>query len=490
MKNDMTIGTNFLTRALLAVLLVGLLTTHGNSQTTTAPTLRLSVVDTQGILVPGATVVLNTQGSELEAIRVTTDDGTVTFENLEPGTSKVTVKATGFVTLEKSITVKENQSNNFTLSITPTPIKDALQGSAMCGGVPCLKDKIESLRLEIPWRIARGFQYEYKRNEQPGTVQVSSEGVTEFKPNPQDNLHQHTLTFKFAELFPERLSLFKRGSDYLKKNPGAAGEAADGGLAELLCDDDPLITCITKGGNWFKRALMGTTISASLSQRSLVQQQILVEPTFSKKNQFSGGFVFDPAKIFPSVSNWRGTFDEIQRIDKAVALVGAKDVDVLKLRPWKQWWSFIFPKVEFKILTQFDFVKIGSILVEAPFPERALNTWTFTWDLTRLIPDTKNRIDEDAIYETLDVLKSTLGTEDKSWKKLCVIQIGGEGKARELKDLHPVFSAKTCQELADKVLNAQTYQLSCAHTDGARQDGAAISPKLPPELPTPNLCNW
>jgi hypothetical protein len=87
MKNDMTIGTNFLTRALLAVLVIGLLTSHGKSQTTTAHTLRLSVVDAQGVFVPGALVVLERNGSQQELIGVTTEDGTVTFENLEPARS-------------------------------------------------------------------------------------------------------------------------------------------------------------------------------------------------------------------------------------------------------------------------------------------------------------------------------------------------------------------------------------------------------------------
>lgn len=47
---------------------------------------------------------------------------------------------------------------------------------------------------------------------------------------------------------------------------------------------------------------------------------------------------------------------------------------------------FCCTQVEFKILTQFDFIKYKGSLIEAPFRERALNTWTFTWDLTRLIP--------------------------------------------------------------------------------------------------------
>jgi hypothetical protein len=481
MINHITIGSKFLSRAFFALSLIGLLTTHGNSQTATSLTLRLSVVDTQGTVVPRATVVLNRQGTDLEITGVTTDDGSVIFENLEPGTSKVTVKANGFATLEKSVTVSMNEDNDFTLSIAPTPLK-AVQNP--CGGaVPCLKEKINSLWLPIPLRIARLLQYEYKRTETPGTVQV---GI-DFIQNPQDDLHQHNITLKFAELFPDRLTMFKRGSDYLKKNPEAAGTAGDRELARAICDDDPLITCMTKGGNWFKRALMGSTISGSLGQRSLVQQQILVEPTFEKKYQVGGGFTFDPAKLFPSVSNWRGMLDEVQRIDKALALIGAKDVREGK-RPWEHRWSVIFPKVDFKILTQFDFVKVGGVLVEAPFPERALNTWTFSWDLTRLIPDTKNRIDEDAIYETLDVLKSTLGKAD-GWKKRCVIQIAGEPTPRIIKDLHPGFSADSCQELA-QIMLAQTYQLSCVKEGSVNDDGNAVAPSVAPARTINNYCKW
>ena len=163
MKNHTMIGSKFFSRTFFALTLVGLLAVHGKSQTITSQT------------------------------------------------------------SEKSETVNGNQSKNFTFSVEPTPTKDTVQRGAMCGGVLCLKEKINSLWLPIPWRIARLFQYEYKLSETPGTVQIGAD----FKETPQDYLHQHTLTLKFAELFPDRLTMFKRGSDYLKKNPGAA---ADGGL--------------------------------------------------------------------------------------------------------------------------------------------------------------------------------------------------------------------------------------------------------------------
>src|SRR5204863_6333771 len=106
---------NFLNPALLAILLIGLLTSHGNSQTTTSLTLRLRVVDTQGCAIPGATVVLKREGPDQEITGVTTAAGTVNFVNLQPGTNKVTVRKTGFATLEQSVTVSVNQSNDFTL---------------------------------------------------------------------------------------------------------------------------------------------------------------------------------------------------------------------------------------------------------------------------------------------------------------------------------------------------------------------------------------
>lgn len=382
---------------------------------------------------------------------------------------------------EKSAPVNLNEDNDFRFTIAPTPPQNR-PGCPGTTAVPCLDDKINSLWLPIPLRFARLFQYEYKLTETPGTVLVG----TEFIQNPQDNLHQHTITWKFAELFPDRLSMFKRGSEYLKKNPEAAGTAGDKELARAICDDDPLITCMTKGGNWFKRAWMGTTISASLGQRSLVQQNIVVDPTFKKKYQFAGGFTFDPAKIFPSVSSYRAMLDEVSRVDKGMAVIGASDL-LKKERPWENRWSVIFPKVDFKILTQFDFVKLGGVLVEAPFPERALNTWTFTWDLTRLIPDTKNRIDEDAIKETLEVLKA-FGKADE-WKKHCVIQITGEAKARDLKDIHPAFSAESCQELA-KIMKAETYQLSCVKDGSSNDDGIAVAPDKPPARTANNYCKW
>ena len=475
MTNQMTtrVGTSCLNRALLALLCIGLLTSHGNSQTANSATLRFNVVDTLGSAVPGATVALKREGTGEEISQVTTADGTVTFLNPRPGNVTVTVKATKFATLQQDVTVSENQSSEFTLSIGPP-----------------IHAKLDSLRPGLAARFARGFQYQYQLNEQPETVFISQGSgvgeVTAFLRNRQDYLQQHTLTFKFSELFPDRLSTYKRGSDYLKKHP----EAADGELSETICGRKPLITCLAFGGSWWQRTLMGTSISASLAQRARVQQGVIVPfPTFGKKYQFSGGFVFDPAKLFPTATNWKTTFDDVQSIDKALALVGTSDV---QRQPWRQPWAAVIPKVEFKMITQFDFLKYNGALIEAPFPERALNTWTFTWDLTRAIPDTKNRIDEDAIHDGLHDLKSSLGRKEEKWTKWCRLKLANE--VRDIEDVHPASSAQSCQRVA-QIMNAEKYQLLCVlkDKDGKEKDrknGAETDPSMGPVKPDPNRCNW
>jgi Carboxypeptidase regulatory-like domain len=508
MKNHMTFrfGTNVSSRPVFALLLIGLLTAYGNSQTTTSLTLRIRLVDTQGSVVPGATVVLKREGTEQEITRITATDGTVTFANLQPGTTNLRVEATGFPTLEQSVTVSVNQSNDFILSIEPTPFKtatvsadgraaiergeapkDSAQDDIKCGGnIECITDKVRSLRLGVTGRFARGLQYQYQLNEQPGSLLVGSGAV--ILKNPEHYLQQHTLTFKFGELFPDRLYIFKRGSDYLKKYP----QAADAQLPELLCGDKPLITCLTKGGSWWQRALMGGSISVSLSERAAVQQGFIVtSPKFGKHYQVNGGFVFDPAKLFPTVVNWKSTFDDIQKIDNALALLGASDA--IEGRPWKQpWTAALLPKVEFKILSQFDFVKYNGILIAAPFPERALKTWSFTWDLTRVIPDTKSRIDADTLVEALRDLKSNLGRKkEPTPQKQCILHFPKDDR---VVDVQPIFSAESCQKLA-KLLEPEKYELSCELKGGpegrdVHDNGPKRAPSDSPVKPSGNLCRW
>lgn len=363
----------------------------------------------------------------------------------------------------------------------------------------CISEKVKSLQLNFGRRFARGLQYDLEVTEQTGTVlvEVDTGDDTFTRPfrNPQSYLQKHTFTLKFGELFPERLSIFKRGSEYLKKNP----QAADNQLAELLCRDQPLITCLTKGGSWWKRALMGTSVSLTLSERAKVVSNLFVtDPRFGKDFQVHGGFVFDPAKLFPSATNWKSTFDDVKNIDKALALLGTGDARSGR-QPWKQPWAAVFiPKVELKVLSQFDFIKNGGELREARFPNRALNTLKLTWDVARAIPDTKSRLDADAIVEALADLENNLGLEEElAWQKRCILhpsqEDGGLKKVREVKDLHPAFKAESCQELAT-YMKAGEYQLSCVKGKNketeVRDDGLKTARSVAPALPSQDKCNW
>jgi hypothetical protein len=239
---------------------------------------------------------------------------------------------------------------------------------------------------------------------------------------------------------------------------------------------------------------MGTSVNVSFSERAAVQQGVIVtSPTFGKHYQVNGGFVFDPAKLFPTATNWKSTFDEVQKIDKALALLGAGDVIPRQRPPWKQRWeAALIPKVDFKILSQFDFLKFEGALIQAPFPERALNTWTFTWDLTRMVPDTKSRVDADAITEALSALKSSLGRkEPPTCQKQCVLHLSPENRSV---DVQPAFSAESCQKLA-KIMKAETYQLSCVLKDKQGGDKECeVGPESRPDVlanrPQGNSCKW
>lgn len=460
MKKHMTFRRhmNVLNRASLAVLVLGVLTPLTNGQTNTSLTLRLNVLDTQGSVVPGATVVLNREAGDHELTGVTTDDGTVTFVHLEPGTRKVTVKATGFTKLEQRVTVRANERNDLTLSIRPTPIGSPIMNrddaatlehsdAAKDATDPIVK-KIKSLRPNLLGRFIRGFQYQYQISEQRAIALVElpleGETVPAIVRNPEKYLQKHTVSFKFSELFPDRLPMFKRGTEYAN---------ADAELKRWLCDDKPLITCLTKRRGW-KRVLMATSLEIYFSERQGVQEgRLVTSPRFGHDYQFNGGFVFDPAKLFPTATDWKATFDAVQGIDTALAVLESSD---LKEEPWKYWFGFMVPKIEFKILSQFDFVKFNGVLIRSPIQDRALTTFTLTWDLARMIPDTKTRLDASALIEAVDTLKNNLGQELST--KQCVLHFSSD-KPRRV-DVKPTFSAKSCERLAE-LYKADRHELDC-----------------------------
>lgn len=431
MKNYSTFRPciSLLNRAMLAVLLIGALTSLGQSQTTTSSS-------------PGS-------GNK-------TSDSELIFR-----TNPFTTAA---VNAEELTKIEPNQL------LPANPFDDACQGNPTC-----VEKRIKSLRLNIPARFARAFQYQYELNEQPGTLLVDIERDGETRTaqarNFQHYLQKHTFSLKLSELFPDRLAMFKRGASYRN---------GDGVTARLLCGNKPLITCLTKNGRWWQRFFMGITLEFSLSERPLVKDRLLViDEKFGKTYQPHGAFVFDPVKLFPNATNWKATLDAVQGIDKPLALIAAPDALQGK-EPWKKWWAFVVPKVEFKILSQFDFLKLDNVFIVPRFPERALNTWKFTWDLTRLIPDTQSRLDADAISQTLDSLKNSLGLDEP--KKQCILHYpNGDRKV----DVKPGFNVESCQQLA-KDLGAATYELSCVGV----ANGPATIPSLLAAKPNPNPCGW
>ncbi|HEX7176976.1 MAG TPA: hypothetical protein VF240_17075 [Pyrinomonadaceae bacterium] len=372
--------------------------------------------------------------------------------------------------------------------------KDYVKSGDTCVSEECFqfKRKVDSLPLGWPGRFARGLQYQYQRNEQTRSVLLSADVIID---NPQRYLSQHTLTLKFTELFPGRLPTYKRGNDYLKNYPGVTSDT----LNNLLCGDRPLITCLTKSGNWFERALMGTSVYVTLSERATIQQgTIVTSPRFGTPYQWNGGVTFDPAKLFPTATDWKGTFVEVQKIDGALAYLGAADARSGRRRPWETPWPAAFiPKVEFKRLSRFDFMKFQDVLIAAPFPSRALNTWTFTWDLTRVIPDTNSRFDADAIAEAL--LKLEKGFKHKeqptpTLQKQCILHFTNEDTPT---DVQSSSSAETCQAIA-KAVKAESYALACESREGSgeqmrvidRASGPLTRLVESPVKPARNFCKW
>lgn len=350
---------------------------------------------------------------------------------------------------------------------------------------------LKLLQPNLRARFARGFQYTYEVNEQPGTV-VLPNGT--FIKNPEHYLQKHSLTFKFGELFPsELLARVKRDYDYVTNNVAKGTEPIQ--LEGNVCGSTKLgiIKCLTNGGSWWQRALTGVSVTGGLSERQAVQQGFLItDQTFTKHYQITGAITFDPTKLFITATNWKNTLDVAQKMPRmfdANEDLAAAARDALNQ---KTPWEFVFiPKIQLKRESQFDFIKYQGTLIAAPFPERALNSLILSWDLTHVIADTKTRIDADAMrdYEKPKVQH----TSEQQGAKLCVTILG---TSKSYISVPLTFNAESCHELA-KNIKADQYALACELGDHELGDHVQIGPRInaaeapdDTKKPNPNSCRW
>ena len=288
-------------------------------------------------------------------------------------------------------------------------------------------------------RAARMLQFVEQQQELPSTIfaQVagSSTGPSTL-PNPQHYLASHSLAVNFKELFFSSSDLSS-----IYKSLGVVLRDSDGPQKIRDCPSDTeraghsTVRCLARARLKDKlgRALSGLTLNAGASQRSRYIQGILFTPQTFPDIDYTirGQLDFDPKTLFVSASDWSdaitilnsthlltvqdtwakqlGDLPSACRLNPAVTPreAGKQEfqvtrnfartcLDALAGRQgfWGKTLATLIPTVQFKKESQFDFIKQGgNLFVEDAFPEPSLNTFSFTFDLRRLVPSTKDRTD-------------------------------------------------------------------------------------------------
>jgi hypothetical protein len=404
---------------------------------------------------------------------------------------------------------------------------------------PCGEDKdtiqickgdLKLLQPDGLERFGRGFQYTFQRSEQPRSVVVGSGSTTEIIQNPEHYLNQHSLTFQFSELFPSSSDFATMVTRVYKDKLAAAEDKEEFAKKKVLLKmgcGEYIMTCLAAGSSTWKRALSGVKVTGSLSELQGVQLGVLVpEGAFSNHYQRTGEIDFDPTQIFITGTNWKTAMDALTKIipidpdklsesncfrpaggnvdtDKRKSCLAdfalGSRITGSKSRPYlDRTLAALIPTFQFKRISVFDFVKSSGVLIPGPYPETALNNYTATWDLRRLIAVTKARTDADAAiygYEnplSLNGVNKPSNTNKQPQiggdPKLCITYSGTAGSSVSVPS---TFSADSCYRFAKKI-SASRYALACVSSNdvliGTSIDGAtAPNDKAKPD---PNPCGW
>ncbi len=222
---------------------------------------------------------------------------------------------------------------------------------------------------------------------------------------------------------------------------------------------------------WFTRFKRGRKLLEVCSSVGGNDSRDGLHRIFGRDNTVAGQIDFDPTPLFITATNYKDSLNNLADIN--VAVPKEEDCFVRDTRPdhehcrrklssakitgnvsqkrehWDAVLQVAIPKFQFKRITQFDFVKNGGILIPAPFPEAALNNYTFTWDLRRVIAPTKTRLDAE---DTIGAYKPKA-----QGSKFCIPILAAHENYISVADS---FKIKDCRDLTDSI-HAPTYRLGC-----------------------------
>jgi hypothetical protein len=419
--------------------------------------------------------------------------------------------------------------------------------------------ELQPLELSPGGRIARAFQYQLGLVEQTGPIPGPTSGT--FLQPPEHYLIQHSLMFDFSELFLKSSDFANILKAYYEGviAPGKrlAPKNSEAVSLDQLCPKSSPLQCIADSGAWWKRALSGVTGTFSLSERQrVVGAIVLPEGPFPADYDRTGQITFDPAQLFINGSNWsaalsvlaemrvkvrdpnyrfneheqkytradRGSLYEdcfaYSATDSRTEVTGrptSKDHPELPLFDFTKMKKCIsafggskrggvgflaaaVPKFTFKRASQFDFVKSSGVLIPTPFGEPAVNSYTFIWDLKRLIAPRSARLAVlDGMTQPSKVAKQEeADLSDKSKvtgaeaaarpqsSKVCVTMSHGQ---HSFLTVPSSFTNIGCRDFASNLDKEGQYGLGCVLSDHISLS-STVDVNLRSGLPPENACNW
>ena len=261
--------------------------------------------------------------------------------------------------------------------------------------VVCIhKVELKDYQQTLHERFGRAFEYKFERDEQPAFALGSTTLL-----NTEHYLNQHSLTFKFSELFPTPSNIGSIVTTFVEDKYSSPKVSKPGKLEVEGCDGvNMIITCLFKDSKLWQRALSGVTVSGSIGEWQGVEQGVVANESVFPHYGKGGEIDFDPKNLFLTASDWKSVLDAIKKTDKEYKEAPGLSSKAAGVRLVEA----LIPKFQFKRTSQFDFAKNTGILIPSPFPESGLNSYTFTWNLNAWIKDGATRIATRSILPSQD----------------------------------------------------------------------------------------
>lgn len=376
------------------------------------------------------------------------------------------------------------------------------------------KANLTDFQPSIRERILRLWQYQFQYLEQPDFILAAVGTSTQIIPNPNKWLDQHSIILQPSELFPgiaNRPALVQAAYDYRFHNDKAVR------LAKDLCGNNSAFNCLARKGEFWGRLFSGGKVTFSVARRDEVQQQVLLTTLPASQGwQWSYELDFDPSTLYITSSDWSKAavaITHMKNLDPDSTYSSGErtcvgpnptsrlaDCERRFARPrfapsspqdWRaRMVELIVPTVQFKAVSQFDFIKQGGVLVAEPNLERTLKTITMTWDLRHIVPSATDRLAVASLFSgpsKSDNAPAQTSNDVPNGSKICVMVAGNSRSYLSV----PQSSVMTfCRAVAVDI-GADHYALACGTERNVSIGTSSATSEHPEKRNIPDTnCGW